>query len=199
MKILALSGSYRPNGPTEQAARALLEGAASKGAQTRFVALRDKNIRFCTNCRACTQRPGDAPGECSQKDDMKELIGECLSSDILVLSSPINFYEATALTRKFLERLLPLGFWPWDKNFFGFRYRGKARKAVILSSAAAPGFIWPLLMPNALNTLKVLASTLGAKVVHHLCYGLVGTKPRVILPGKKLKKAFALGAKLASA
>jgi multimeric flavodoxin WrbA len=129
---------------------------------------------------------------------MRGLIRECLSSDILVLSSPINFYEATALTRKFLERLLPLGYWPWDKPIFGFRPRGKTRKAVILSSAAAPAFLMPFFMPHAADSLKVTAKTLGARVVKHLCYGLAGSKPRVILPDKKLKKAFDLGAKLAS-
>jgi multimeric flavodoxin WrbA len=199
MKILALSGSYRPDGPTEQATRALLAGAASRGAETRFVALRDKDIHFCTNCRVCTQKPGDAPGECSQKDDMKGLIHECLSSDVLILSAPINFYETTALTRKFLERLLPFGYWPWDKKFFGFRPRGKARKAVIFSSSAAPGLMIPLLMPHSTDTLKVMAKTLGAKVVKQWCFGLVGSKPRVELSERKLKKAFALGAKLASA
>ena len=198
MKVLALSGSYRPDGPTEQAAKALLEGAASKGAQTQFVALRDKDIHFCTNCRACTQKPGDEPGECSQKDDMKGLIEECLSSDVLILSSPINFYQATAMTKKFLERLVPLGYWPWDKHSPVFRSRGKARKAVILSSTAAPGFIVSLFMPHSTDTLKVMAKTLGAKVVKQGWYGLVGMKPRVELSEKKRKEAFDLGVKLAS-
>ncbi len=198
MKILALSGSYRPDGPTEQAAKALLAGAASKGAQTLFVALRDKDIRFCTNCRTCTQQPGDKPGECAQLDDMKGLIKECLSSDILVLSSPINFYQATAMTKKFLERLVPLGFWPWDKPAPSFRSRGKARKAILLTSSAAPGFIMPILFSHSSDTLKLTAKTLGAKVVKQMRYGLAGQKPRTELPAKELKKVYELGAKLAA-
>ena len=198
MKIIALSGSYRKDGPTEQAAKALLEGAASKGAKTSFVALREKNIQFCTNCRSCTQQPGDEPGECTQADDMKDLIRECLAGDVLVLASPINFYQATAMSKKFLERLVPLGYWPWDKPSPSFRLKGKTRKAVLVSSSAAPGFIMPLLLSHATDTLKLTAKTLGARVVKHLRYGLTGMKPHVELSPKDLKKAFDLGVKLVS-
>ena len=198
MKFIALSGSYRKDGVTEQAAKALLEGAASKGAQTGFVALRDKNIQFCTNCRNCNQQPGEEPGECTLEDDMKSLIRECLASDVLVVASPINFYSATAMSKKFLERLVPFGYWPWDMPSPKMRLKGTARKAVLMSSSAAPAFIMSLLMLRSTDILKHTAKTFGAKVVKNLRYGLVGMKPHVELSPKALKKAFDLGAKLAS-
>jgi multimeric flavodoxin WrbA len=199
MKFIVLSGSYRKDGVTEQAAKALLEGAASKGAQTSFVALRDKNIQFCTNCRNCMQQPGEEPGECTQADDMKDLIRECLASDVLVVTSPINFYAATAMSKKFQERLVPMGYWPWDMPAPKMRFKKKTRKAVLITSSAAPAIVFQLLMPRAASILKYTAEALGARVVKKLRYGLVGMKPHVELSPNALKKAFELGAKLASA
>jgi putative NADPH-quinone reductase len=198
MKFIALSGSYREDGVTEQAAKALLEGAKSKGAQTSFVALRDKNIQFCTNCRHCMQQPGEEPGECTQADDMKDLIRECLASDVLVIVSPINFYSATAMSKKFLERLVPMGYWSWDMHSPKMRFKRKTRRAVLMASSAMPAIMLQLLMPRSMDVLKHTAESLGAKVVKRLRYGLVGMKPHVELSPKALKKAFDLGAKLAT-
>jgi len=198
MKILAISGSYRKDGPTEQAAKALLEGAASKGAETRFIALRDKDIRFCLNCRNCTQQPGEGPGECVLEDDMAGLIRECLSSDVLVLASPINFYQATALSKKFVERLIPLGYWPWEKNAPDMRIKKMTRKAVLMTSSAAPGPMVRLFWPHAMDIWKSAARVLGAKIVKKLYYGLASVKARVEISEKHRKQAFKLGVKLAS-
>jgi multimeric flavodoxin WrbA len=196
LKVIAVSGSYRPDGPTEQAAKAILEGAASKGAATVFVALRDKDIRFCLNCRSCGQEPGEEPGDCVIKDDMAGLIKECLSSDVLVFSSPINFYQATALSKLFVERLVPMGYWPWKKGAPANRIKRKSRKAVLISSSAAPGIMARIAWPKALAALRAGAEVLGARVVKHLHYGLASVEKRVVLSEKDLKRAFELGAKL---
>lgn len=196
-RFIAISASYRPDGPTEQAAKALLEGAASKGAAVSFVALRDKDIRFCQNCRTCTQEPGEAPGSCVIPDGMAGLIRDCLASDVLVISSPLNFHQSTALSKVFVERLIPLGYWPWGKPGPENRIKKRTRKAVLIASSAAPAPMAMIAWPKAMDALKAGAEVLGAKVVKRLYYGMAGMKRRTVLDEKDLKKARELGAKLA--
>ena len=45
------------------------------------IRLRDVPIRFCLNCRECTQQPGPEPGRCVLDDAMAELIGQIEACD----------------------------------------------------------------------------------------------------------------------
>lgn len=129
---------------------------------------------------------------------MRDLIRECLAGDVLVIASPINFYSATAMTKKFVERLVPFAYWPWDMPAPKMRVKGKTRKAVLMSSSAAPSIAIQLFFPHSIDTLKYAAETLGAKVVKKIRYGLVAMKPHYELSPKAVKKAYDLGVKLAS-
>ena len=53
-KILAIDGSYRDDGITDQAINALARAMTDRGAEVEIVLLRDYPIEFCLNCRECT-------------------------------------------------------------------------------------------------------------------------------------------------
>jgi hypothetical protein len=76
--------------------------------------------------------------------------------------------------------------------------KGKKRRAVLLTSSAAPAAIARVAWPHAADTLKYAAETLGAKVVKRLHYGLASVDQHAELSPKEKKKAFELGAKLVS-
>ena len=63
--ILGLIGSYRNEGVVATLVEETLAEAARCGAATEAIYLNDQNIEFCTNCRACTQEPGEARGACA--------------------------------------------------------------------------------------------------------------------------------------
>ena len=63
-KVVAIVGSYRKGGAIDTAVEAVLEGAREKGAQTHTIYLTDQHIEFCTNCRKCTQPPGEERVKC---------------------------------------------------------------------------------------------------------------------------------------
>ncbi|MGB5309530.1 MAG: NAD(P)H-dependent oxidoreductase, partial [Arenicellales bacterium] len=63
-KILAINGSYRDDGITDQTVNKMLNTVKAFGAEVELVLLRDYPIEFCLNCRECTQLPGDTPAEC---------------------------------------------------------------------------------------------------------------------------------------
>ena len=103
-KIVAIVGSYRKDGVTERAVEAVLEGARAHGAETRKFLLRETYLEFCTNCRSCTQVPGQARGRCAQQDGLEEILSAVEDADAVVLASPVNYYNTTALFRRSRRR-----------------------------------------------------------------------------------------------
>jgi FMN-dependent NADH-azoreductase len=127
---------------------------------------------------------------------MAEILDQVDSADALVLASPINFYNVTAVTRKFLERLVVYGYWPWGRPSPKFRVTDSGIKAVLVTSSAAPSFIGKLFFRQALGALNAMAQCFGAKVVARLYLGLVARKPDATLNNKDLLRCFNTGLKL---
>ena len=50
-RVLAINGSYRRNGITDQAVEQILTEAEALGATVEHIRLRDYPIGFCVNCR----------------------------------------------------------------------------------------------------------------------------------------------------
>lgn len=195
-KIVAIAGSYRKGGTIDRAVEAVLEGAREKGAQTHTIDLAERHIEFCTNCRQCTQTPGTERGKCAQQDDLEAILAEIEAADAVVLASPVNDYNVTALFRRFLERLLGYTYWPWGQNAPRLRSKRKPRKAVLVASSAMPGFLIPL-ATGAARALRLTANSLGAKPVGSLWIGLASGEPHPPLSARTLDKAHRLGMKLA--
>ena len=196
MKVVAVCGSYRKGGTIEQAVDAVLAGARDQGAETLVFHLRDKRIEFCTNCRGCMQTPGEERGRCLQEDDLEPMLKELDAADAIVLASPVNCYNVTAIFRRWMERLVGLAFWPWGQNGPKTRRRKATRKAVLIASSAAPGIFIPI-ATGAARALRLTAQMLGAKPVGHMWMGLVAGKPRYELTPRELARARRLGQKLA--
>ncbi len=194
--IVAIVGTYRKAGVTDTAVDEMLRAAQAAGVQTSKIYLIDKHIEFCTNCRTCTQQPGPHRGTCPLNDDMTAILAEIDSADGLVIASPINFFNITAVTRKFLERLLVYVYWPWGSTIPKFRVAKSGKKAVLVTSSGAPAFIGKIFFRPALGALKMTAQCLGAKVIAQLYFGMVAQQPRFTLNQKDLVRAYSVGAKL---
>ena len=197
-KIVGIIGSYRKGHIIDSAVSAVLKGAQEAGAQTKKIYLLDKRIEFCDNCRACTQEKDVARGKCVHDDDMEEILKEIDRADGIVLGSPVNFSTVTALMKRFIERLIVFGYWPWTNAAPKMRSKTPDKKAVLVASSAAPAFMGRIMMPNALSVMKAAAKCMGAKVIARLYFGLVaGEKDRKLDP-KALAKAFEAGWQLAT-
>jgi len=189
-------GTYRKGSTIDSAVSAILSSAAECGAETTKIYLTDAEIAFCTNCRSCTQEPGPEPGTCATRDDMDDIVRQIEESHALVLGSPVNFGDVTAVTRRFQERLLRYAYWPWSKLAPVHRNKTKSKKAVLVTASAAPAIMGRTMM-RPLRTLKEMAGLLGAKTVGTLYIGFAAKK-EAWLPERAVKKAKALGQKLAS-
>ncbi len=143
-KTVAIVGSYRKGGTVDQLVDAVLEGAGEQGAETKKIYLIDQQIEYCHNCRGCTQTPGEERGRCTIEDDMAGILAQLDSADAVVLASPVNFYNVTAVFRTFLERLVGCACWPWGAKAPKPRTKVLRRKAVLIASSAAQGFLLPI-------------------------------------------------------
>jgi putative NADPH-quinone reductase len=196
MRVVAICGSYRQGGAIDQAVEAVLEGARKMGAETRTFHLREQDIEFCTNCRQCMQVPGEEWGKCVQKDDLETILAEIKVADAVVLGAPVNCYNVTAIFRRWMERLVGSGYWPWGQKAPKQRPNLKRRRAVLVASSAMPGFLIPL-ASGAARALRLAATLLGARTVGTMWMGLVAQKPKYELSPRLRKRAHRLGWKLA--
>lgn len=195
IRVVAIVGSYRSGGTVETAVDAILAGAAARGATVAKIMLTDRRIEFCTNCRRCTLEPGPGRGACPQQDDLDGVLAAVESADALVLASPVNFYNVTAIFRRFMERLVSYAYWPWDQHGPTVRRRERDRPAVLVASAAMPGLFIPA-ATGAPRALKVTAKILGARPAGTLWIGLAGGNPGKGLAAGVRAKAERLGAGL---
>jgi len=101
MKILAINGSPRGE---ESATRRLLQGACegvlAEGAEKVTFDICDLDIGYCTGCGSCYRT-----GHCFQSDDFEVLYHHLLTSDGVILSSPVYINSVTAQLKTFFDRL----------------------------------------------------------------------------------------------
>lgn len=194
-RIVAVVGSYRKNGITDQAIDAVLAGAREKGAETSKIYLVDHPIEFCTNCRQCTQKPGRARGQCVQNDGLEQILSTIEGADAVVLGSPVNYYNVTAIFRRFLERQVGQAYWPWQQWAPKARDSRADKKAVLIASSAAPGILIPI-ATGATRALRAAAQMLRAKPIGHMWIGLAGSQPHLELSPRNRERARRLGWKL---
>ncbi len=190
-KIIAIIGSYRKGGISDQTVDAVLEKARQRGAETKKYYLTDVPIQFCTNCRICTKDdPAKVRGSCVINDDMEKLLTEIDAADGIILASPINDWTVTAIMKRFLERLTVYVYWPWEQPEPKLRIKVKTKKAIIVTSSACPAIIGRLLMPSARQILKAMAESIGARVIKSLYFGMVCLEEKQRLSNRQLAAAY---------
>ena len=195
-KIIAITGSYRKGGIVERTVEAVLQAAAEKGAETETIRLMERRIEFCMNCRKCTQHEGPGRGACVHDDEMADLLDRIEAADGIVLASPVNFFGATAVMQRFIERLVCYAYWPWGKPGPALRVKDRGLKAVLVTSSAMPAALGRV-FTRSLSSLKRAAKTLGAKTIGTLFVGTAALHERQELPQAILEKARRLGHELA--
>lgn len=195
-KIIAITGSYRKGGIVDRTVEAILQAAAEKGAETETIRLMDHPLAFCLNCRKCTQLEGPRRGVCVHDDEMADILDRIEAADGIVLASPVNFFGATAVMQRFIERLVCYAYWPWGKPGPSLRLKDRGLRAVLVTSSAMPAAMGRV-FTRSLSSLKRAAQTLGAKTAGTLFVGTAALRERQELPQAILQKARKLGYELA--
>jgi len=195
-KILAINGSYRDDGATDKTVALLVKEFLAKGAEAEIIYLRDYPIEFCLNCRECTQQQGETPGKCVLNDNMSQLVEKLEQANAYIFASPVNFGSVTALYKRFMERLIVYGYWPWGAKFPKHR-KAKLmnKKAILVSSCGAPGFMgrW---LSGTYGQLKKTANLVGAVPVGNIFIGMISNEPHPELPKQTLTKIKSIANKI---
>ena len=195
-KVIGISGSYRRNGIIEKLMDIMLNKIKENGIEVKKITLKDKNIRYCTNCRKCTQEVGDKRGECIIKDDMGSILDEIENAEGIIIGSPMNFGSITAITKAFKERLVCYVYWPWGrKTGPKFRKRKSEKKAILLWSCAMPALM-ATVITRISKELKEIVKVFGFETVGILKVGFVGIDECEEVSDKLRKKSEKLAKKL---
>ncbi|MCP4576296.1 MAG: flavodoxin family protein [Deltaproteobacteria bacterium] len=104
MKIIAVNGTYRSGKTTTLLTEKALEGAASMGAETEMLLLKNKRIEYCRNCLTCYRDLTSEIAPCVIDDDMDEILETLRDADGIIFSSPIHNGFITGLMTVFFER-----------------------------------------------------------------------------------------------
>lgn len=102
-KILVISASLRRGGNSETLADAFLKGASEAGSEIEKVCLYDKTLGFCKGCLACQKTMC-----CVINDDANGIVERMRNADVIVLATPVYFYDMCGQLKTLLDRSNPL-------------------------------------------------------------------------------------------
>lgn len=176
-KIVILNGSPRKSGNTAALVKSFTEGAESAGNSVTEFFLSGMNIH---GCKGCFGGHSSQEHPCVQRDDMDKIYPAVKSCDVIVLATPLYYWNMSGQMRTAFDRLFALE--EGDGNLL----RGHDRACALLMAAEGHGFDDVVLYFNHLmehlrwtNLGCVLAGGNGE-------IGDINGKP-------ELEKAFSLG------
>jgi multimeric flavodoxin WrbA len=188
MRVLGIAGSPRKNGNTDTLLAEVMRGAASKGAETKTIYLRDLQISTCLHCDACLKA-----GICRIKDDMQSVYTDLQQADVIVLASPVQFTNVTAHMKAMIDRCQSL----WARKYrlklppLGDR---RERKGFFISVG---GRKVPNLFDPMLVMIKAFFVIIDVKYAGDLLFTSVDEKGAILNHPTAMKDAFAAGERLA--
>ena len=105
-KVVIVNASPRKNWNTAKLLKEAQKGAMEKGATVKYYDLYDYNFKGCISCLACKRKNATTNGLCAYKDEITPILQDVLTSNALIIGSPIYFSYPTGMFRCFLERLM---------------------------------------------------------------------------------------------
>ena len=139
-KVLVVSSSFRRHGNSDLLCDEFVRGAQEAGNAVEKIFLKDYKINFCLGCGVC-----NSTHKCVQKDDMEKLRNLILSSDMMVLATPLYYFGfssqlklvidrwysfTTALSAKHMKTALIVAAWDsndWTMEDIAHHYRTLCR------------------------------------------------------------------------
>ncbi len=133
--VLAILGSPHTNGTTA----AMLDLAIHKAKRVGYVVtkinLYEKELSFCTGCRACMDTQ-----ICVQKDDIQSIVVLLQKCHLVILAAPVYWANVPASVKNLFDRLLGVAMEETD-TFPKPRLQGK--QYILLTSCNTPApFSW---------------------------------------------------------
>ena len=102
MRAIAINGSPRPGGNTENLLKKVLDPLEAAGWSTEYRQIGGKPVRGCLACMKCVERRN---GRCIIEDDVvNEYLELMYAADVIILGSPTYFADVTAELKALIDR-----------------------------------------------------------------------------------------------
>lgn len=105
MKITILNGNDPDRNPDFDGCLGRVESRLAVDHQVDRLDLKSMNIHSCRGCFGCWQK---TPGKCLVPDDMEQVYGRYIRSDLVFFASPLWMGFTSWILKQAVERLLPL-------------------------------------------------------------------------------------------
>lgn len=175
--IVILNGSPRKNGNTSLLCREFIKGAEESGNKVKEFFL---NTMTINGCLGCTRGDNTRECPCVQNDDMSAIYPAIKESDVVVIASPLYYWNLSGQIRTAFDRLFALE--EGKENLL----RGNNRSGILLMSAEGDEF------NDVLNYYNHLMNHLHWKNLGYVLAG--GNWEAGDIKGKpELNKAYELG------
>jgi len=181
--ILAVLGSARKNGNTEQLIREALRGAGA-GTDAEVYRLNDMKIYGCQGCKGCKVHGSDG---CILQDDMQAIYEHMKTANAVILGSPVYYGEVTGQMKVFMDR------WYGLRDGEGNLRMPEGRKLLFIMVQGAEQEDW---YKSTVARLKKVIDRYGFDTEILVAAGLEGKGEASERPDI-MKKAFLAGARLA--
>ena len=199
MLVLGFMGSPRLNGMNGKLVRKVLEGAESRGAETKIIELIKCDIKFCRGCFSCVFKDHELPiGICPMQDDMASILEEYSRADGYVFSSPNYDGYISALMKVFCERRISLLFRDEDAYVQMGMPRAPAdfkKKAALIVTANCPEEFREVMGDPCFDAMSSHLILEQIEIIDKFYVGGVENMPDETL-GENLDKAYAMGARI---
>jgi multimeric flavodoxin WrbA len=172
MKVLALVGSYRRNGNTDQMIHLIQQHMESiaegigEPYEFEIIYLGHQQIQPCRGCRICFDRGEE---KCPNKDDLLAVKAKMHEADGLLVASPVYVDDVSGITKNWIDRLAHACHRP--------EFAGKS--AYLLATVGSSP------TEHALRTLSLALSTWGIHIV-----GKAGWKSGALMNPEEMKAQF---------
>lgn len=176
-KIVILNGSPRKNGNTARLVKEFMRGAQETGNTVTEFFLAGMSIK---GCKGCFGGHSSMECPCVQRDDMNQIYPAVRDCDVIILATPLYYWNMSGQLRTAIDRLFALE--EGDGNLL----RGKGRASALLMAAEGQDFADVILYYDH------LMEHLQWKNLGHILAG--GNGDVGDIEGKpELEKAYALG------
>lgn len=185
MKVLGIMGSPRLKSNTDLLLDQALRGAQEAGAETEELIVDRLKIAPCREYYGCLR-----DGNCVIVDDMVNIYPKLLSSEIIIVASPIFFYGLSAQVKALIDRCQAL----WArKHVLGIAPPDGDRRGALIAVGATSG---DRLFDGAVLTTKYFFRTIGVSYAEELLVRNVDKRAEIREHPAKLAAAHELGRRL---
>ncbi|MFC2006701.1 flavodoxin family protein [Chloroflexota bacterium] len=186
MKVLGIMGSPRIKGNTDLLLDEVLKGAQTEGAEVEKIIVDNLNLSPCREYLGCFK-----DGNCVIRDDMDDIYPKLLSSDVVIIASPMFFYGLTSQLKALIDRCQAL----WARKYILKRNPPDSRrKGVFIAVGATRG---KRLFDGSRLTLRYFFESAGIKYTDELLAHGVDKRGEIKQHPTALSDAFELGKRLA--